>query len=70
MRALAPRQHFDHGQGEAGGFAGAGLGDADQVAPFQHDRNALRLNGRRRGVAGIGHRLENIRGKPQAFEAG
>ncbi len=65
----AARQHLDHRQGEAGGLSGTGLGDADQVAPFQHDRDALRLDRRGRGVAGVDHRLENLGGKAQAVKA-
>ena len=43
-RALA--EFVQHGQHEGRGFAGAGLSAAEQVMPFQHRRNSLRLNGR------------------------
>ncbi len=66
----APGQHLDHGQGETGGLAGAGLGDADHIAPLQHMGDALRLDRRGNGVAAIGHRLEDLGGKAQRIETG
>ena len=45
--AAALRQDVDHRQHEAGGLAGAGLGDADDVAPHQHRRDRLALDRRR-----------------------
>ena len=61
MRALErPGQHLDHRQREARGLAGAGLGNADHVAPLQHNGNGLGLDRRRRGVAGVGNRIENF----------
>ena len=47
--AFEPRQHRQH---EAGGLAGAGLGDAEHVAAGHGDRNGLHLDGGRLGVAG------------------
>ena len=40
-----------HRQDESGGLAGAGLGDAENVASGERQRNGLRLDGRRGGVA-------------------
>jgi hypothetical protein len=68
--AAAARQHLDHRQGETGGLARAGLGDADHVAPLQDKRDALRLDGRGRGVAAIDDRLENIRREAEAIKTG
>ena len=47
----APLQHRQHRQSEGGGLAGAGLGDAQDVAAFQGVGNGLFLNRRRRVVA-------------------
>jgi hypothetical protein len=49
MRArLRPSpEDVDHRQHEGGGLAGAGLGDADQVAAHQHGRDRLALDRRR-----------------------
>ena len=44
-----PRQHRQH---EAGGLAGAGLGDAEHVAAGHGDRDGLDLDGGRFGIAG------------------
>ena len=46
-----------NGQGKGGGFAGAGLGAADDVAALQDERNGAELN--RRGV-NIPHRLDSL----------
>lgn len=43
------QQHFDQRQAEGRRLAGAGLGQTDQVAAFQHDRDRLQLD-RGRGV--------------------
>jgi hypothetical protein len=37
-------EHRQHRQHEGGGLAGAGLRDAEDVAPLQHVRNGLFLN--------------------------
>ena len=42
----------EHGQDEGGGLAGAGLRDAENVTAGEGERNGLRLDGRRSGVAG------------------
>ena len=52
-------------QGECGGLAGAGLGDAQQVAAGQHARYGLRLDRRGRGVAFVLQRLEDRRGEAE-----
>ena len=51
-----------HRQDEGGGLSGAGLGDAEHVAPREHVRNGLFLNGSRIGVAGCRDRGENLIG--------
>ena len=38
------RQAVQQGQGESRRLAGAGLGDAQQVAPFEQRRDGLALN--------------------------
>jgi len=43
---------LQHGQREGGGLAGAGLGDAQDVATLQQRRNGARLDGRRHRVVG------------------
>ena len=45
-------QHGEHRQDEGSGLAGAGLGDAENVAAGQNVRDRLFLNGGRGGVAG------------------
>ena len=49
--AAVVQQVLDDRQGEGAGFAGAGLGDAEQVASGQKLRNGARLDGGRRRVA-------------------
>src|SRR3546814_14836989 len=46
----AARQDVDHGQSEAGGLAGAGLGAAEHVAAHQDNRYGFLLNRGGRGV--------------------
>ena len=64
----AARQDLDHRQGEGGGLAGAGLGDADDVAALEHLRDGLGLDRRRRGVAGVGDGLEDLRAEAEILE--
>ena len=45
------RQAMQQGQGESGGLAGAGLGDAQQVAPLNKRRDGFGLDGGGGGVA-------------------
>jgi hypothetical protein len=40
----------EDGEGEGGGFAGAGLGGGDEIAAGEDDGNRLLLDGRGRGV--------------------
>ena len=47
------------GEGEGGGFAGAGLGGPDDVPAFQDEWNGLGLDGGRGGVAGLGDGFED-----------
>ncbi len=52
-------------QGEGGGLAGAGLGDAQQVAAGEHAGDGLRLDRGGRGVAFGGQRLEERLGEAE-----
>ncbi|MNK72935.1 hypothetical protein D3C87_924220 [compost metagenome] len=58
----------DHRQGEGGGLAGAGLGDAQDVTAGQGHRNGGGLNGGGFGVARIGDRLQGRGRKAQLGE--
>src|SRR5262249_35570902 len=68
-RARDPRprasrlQHREHRQGEGRGLAGAGLRDAKHVAPCEHVRDRLFLDGCRGGVAYRLHGGENLVGQ-------
>ena len=57
------------GRVKAGGLAGAGLGDAEHIAPLQDNGNALSLNRGGGGVAGIDDSLEDFGREPQAVKA-
>ena len=65
----AARQHLDHRQGEGRRLAGAGLRDADDVAPLQHMGDALRLDGGWGGVAALRDGLQNLGREAKGFEA-
>ena len=56
-------------QREAGGLASAGLGCGQQVAAVQHQGDGLRLDRRRRAVAGFGHGAQQGIGQPEAGKA-
>jgi hypothetical protein len=58
----------ENGQGKGGGFAGAGLGGADEVAAAEDDRNRAKLDRRGIGVAGGLDAAENGLGKLESFE--
>ena len=58
-------QHGQHGQDEGRGLAGAGLGDAEDVAAGQNVRDCLFLNGGRGGVAGGRYCGEDLIGKAE-----
>ena len=53
--ALVAGQSLQERQREGSGLAGAGLGDAQQVATVQQWWNAFRLNWGRRGVTFVGN---------------
>ena len=55
-------------QREGRRLAGAGLGDADQVASVHQDGNGLSLNRGRLGVAHLGQRGHERRGEAEAVE--
>ena len=54
--------------GEGGGFAGAGLGAAENVLTGQHMGNGLGLDGRGGGVTLGANSLENRSGKMEIRE--
>ena len=58
-------QYFDHGQGETGGLAGAGLGAAKDIAAHQRHRNGLGLNRGRLAIAGLVDGAKDVGAKPQ-----
>ena len=55
-------QHGQHRQHEGGGLAGAGLRNTKDIAPCEHVRNGLVLNGRGSFVAGCADGSENFGG--------
>jgi hypothetical protein len=55
-------------QREGRGFAGTGLGNAQKVAPFQHGRNGLGLDGGWGFVALILQSLKDKRVEAQSLE--
>ena len=57
-------------QREGGGLAGAGLGDADDVAAGENDRNGLRLDRRRRVVFLFGQRAQDGLGEAEVIKSG
>ena len=58
-------QHGEHGQDEGSGLAGAGLGDAENIAARQHVGDRLFLDGGRGGVTGCRNRGEDLIGKSE-----
>ena len=58
-------QHGEHRQDEGRGLAGAGLGDAENVAAGQNVGDRLFLNGGRGGVAGGRNSGEDLVGKAE-----
>ena len=58
--AAAVGENVDHRQHEAGGLAGAGLRDRDQIAHHQHGRDRLGLDRRGRVIALGGYRLDKF----------
>src|SRR6185503_15265125 len=63
------REDFDHWKCERSGLAGSRLRDADDVFAGEYRRDAARLNGRWRGVAGVGDSFEHHGPKPEILEA-
>ena len=53
-------EDVDHGKGEGGGLAGAGLGAAENVAPRQHVGDGLGLDGGGGGVTGVLDRPQDL----------
>ena len=66
----AARQSLQQRQREAGGFAGAGLRGAEQVAPGQYDRNRLRLDRSGLRVALLGDGTQQRGHEPEGFKGG
>ena len=67
-RAAIGRQPLQDRQGERGGLAGAGLGDAENVASGKNDGYGLGLNGGRRVIAGALQRPQDGRGEAEVGE--
>jgi hypothetical protein len=61
-------QPLQHGEGEPGGLAGAGLRRAEQVAAGEDDRNRLDLDRGGNGVALLGYGACKLGIKAEAFE--
>jgi len=59
---------MEDGKSEGGGLAGAGLGDALQVAAGHDARNGLRLDRRGLGIAFIGQRAQQRLGEAEIGE--
>src|SRR3546814_18310899 len=62
------RQDVDHGQSEAGGLAGAGLGAAEQVAAHQANRYGFLLNRGGRGVTNLLNGPKDLWTQSKIFE--
>jgi len=65
---LTQAQLVQQGQGERGGFAGAGLRTCQQVLSGQNGRNRLRLNRRGGFIAELAHGLHDGRSQIQFFK--
>jgi hypothetical protein len=68
-RPLLGGEPLQDRQREGGRLAGAGLGDAEQVAALQQRRDGLRLDRRRLGVALGGERLQQLVVEPEVVES-
>ena len=66
--ALAHAQALQHGQGEGGGFAGAGLRATQQVTPSKHAGDGLRLYRSWGVVALFEYGFQNGRSQVQFFK--
>ena len=58
-------QQRNHGQSEGGGFAGAGLGNAEHILAFQYARDRHFLNRGWLRIAGCGDGFEDFGAKAQ-----
>ena len=67
--AAAHGQLVQHGQGEGGGFAGAGLGPSQQILTRQNGRDGLGLDGGWVFVAQLAHGFEDRRGEIQFIKS-
>ena len=56
---------FEQRQNERRCFAGAGLGDADDICAADDVRNGSALNRRRSLISGVMNRLDNFRAEPE-----
>ena len=63
-------QHLDDRQAEGGRLAGAGLGETDQVASLEQQRNRLLLYRRRRFITESGHGRDDLRRQAERLEIG
>jgi hypothetical protein len=63
-------QPVQDGEGEGGGLAGAGLGDAQEVAAGHHVGDGLGLDRRRGLVAFVGQRAQQGLGEAEVSELG
>ena len=61
-------EQLQHGQREAGGLAGAGLGGAEQIAAREHHGNGLRLDGGGFGIALLGNSAEQLGRQAEILE--
>ena len=61
-------QPVERGQHESRGLAGAGLGDAQQVAPGEDRRNGLELDRRRLRIIPRGKRIEQRLGQAKRMK--
>ena len=64
-----PAQAVEHGQRKGSGLAGAGLGAAHQVPPFQHRRDGRGLNGRGGLIARLAYSFEQGGGQIQFIKS-
>jgi hypothetical protein len=67
-QARLSRQALQQGQRESRGFAGAGLGAAEQVNALEHGGDRLGLDGRGGVIALLKHGFKNGRGQIQFFK--
>ena len=61
-------QGLQDGQREGRRLAGAGLGRSQQVTPLENQRDGLRLDGRRLGVALLADGAEEFGREPESVE--